>query len=172
MVPVMAAFTVRTAAPDDIEATVRLGRQAARELGEDEWRKVLEEDQRHPARLLLVADVAGDVVGYGRVRLFEHPPAAPADIAPEGYYLTGVFVHADHRRTGIGRALTEARLAWIAERADEAWFFANALNVASIELHRRLGFEEVTRNFSFPRLVFDGGDGILFRLRLNALRAT
>jgi ribosomal protein S18 acetylase RimI-like enzyme len=169
----MVAFTLRTAAPDDIESTVRLACEAAPELGEDEWREALGVDQRHhPTRLLLVADVAGNVVGYGRVRLFEHPPAAPADIAPEGYYLTGVFVHADHRRTGIGRALTEARLTWIAERADEAWFFANALNVASIELHRRLGFEEVTRHFSFPRLVFDGGEGILFRLRLNTLHAT
>jgi hypothetical protein len=35
--------------------------------------------------------------------------------------------------------------------------------MASVELHRRLGFEEVTRDFSFPGLTFEGGKGILFR---------
>jgi hypothetical protein len=33
---------------------------------------------------------------------------------------------------------------------------ANARNVASIELHRQLGFEEDTRRFPFPRLAFEG----------------
>jgi L-amino acid N-acyltransferase YncA len=56
------------------------------------------------------------------------------------------------------------RLDWIRRRAAEAWFFANARNTASIALHRELGFEEVSRRFSFPGLTFDGGDGILFRL--------
>jgi ribosomal protein S18 acetylase RimI-like enzyme len=169
--PVMAAFTVRTGMPDDIEPTLLLACQADPEFAEDHWRAALEEDQRHPARLLLVAVVAGEVVGYGRASRFEHSPGAPADIAPEGYYLTGVFVHVGQRRTGIGLALTEERLAWIAERADEAWYFANARNVASIELHRRLGFEEVTRRFSVPRLAFEGGEGILFRSRLQRFHA-
>jgi hypothetical protein len=63
--------------------------------------------------------------------------------------------------------LTDKRLRWIGERAREAWFFANARNQASIDLHRRFGFEEVSRSFSFPGLAFDGGEGILFRVRLN-----
>jgi ribosomal protein S18 acetylase RimI-like enzyme len=167
----MATFIVRPGVPDDVEPTLLLARQASPELEEAHWREALEEDQRHPARLLLVAVVADEIVGYGRARRFEHSRGAPADIAPEGYYLTGVFVRIDQRRTGIGLALTEERLAWIAERADEAWYFANARNVASIELHRRLGFEEVTRQFSFPRLAFDGGEGILFRSRLQRFGA-
>ncbi len=43
----------------------------------------------------------------------------------------------------------------------------NARNTASIELHERFGFEEITRRFSFPGLTFKGGEGILFRLRLH-----
>ena len=98
--------------------------------------------------------------------MFRPGPDAPADTGPLGYYLTGVFVAPDRRHGGIGTALTQARLDWIGERADAAWFFANARNAASIELHRRFGFEEVSRRFSFPGLTFDGGEGILFRARL------
>jgi aminoglycoside 6'-N-acetyltransferase I len=106
-------------------------------------------------------------MGYGRVRLFEPKGEASADTAPRGYYLIGVFVAPDQRRSGIGAALTQARIDWISERAADAWFFTNARNTASIELHRRFGFEEVSRRFSFPGLTFDGGEGILFRLRLD-----
>jgi GNAT superfamily N-acetyltransferase len=104
------------------------------------------------------------VVGYGRASLLEG-----LDRAPEGYYLAGVFVRPDARRASIGGALTEARLRWIAERANEAWSFANARNVASLALHRRFGFEEVTRDFAVPGVTFGGGEGILFRLRLAGL---
>ncbi len=126
------------------------------------WREV--EDPEHQ---LLVAEIGDAIAGYGRAGLFEPGPEAPADTAPRGYYLTGVFVHPERRRGGIGAALTRARLEWIGERAEDAWFFANARNGASIELHRRFGFEEVTRRFSFPGATFAGGEGILFRLRLT-----
>jgi RimJ/RimL family protein N-acetyltransferase len=90
------------------------------------------------------------IIGYARARLFEPEAQVPDDIAPPGYYLMGVFVVPNERRTGIGAALTQARLDWIANRAPTAWFFVNARNAASIALHERLGFEEVTRRFSFP----------------------
>jgi ribosomal protein S18 acetylase RimI-like enzyme len=113
------------------------------------------------------AELDGSIVGYGRARLFEPEPQGPADTAPSGYYLTGLFVISNERRTGIGAALTQARLDWISDCATDAWFFANARNKASIALHERFGFEEITRHFSFPGLTFDGGEGILFRLRLD-----
>jgi hypothetical protein len=53
-----------------------------------------------------------------------------------------------------------------AERIDVR-FATDAHNRASVELHRRAGFEEVTRRFSFPNAAFDGGYGILFRLRIR-----
>jgi ribosomal protein S18 acetylase RimI-like enzyme len=162
-----AAFSIRTATSLDIEPSAALASQAASERGVDSWRDVLSEDREHPHRLLLVAAIADEVVAYGRACLFHQPPDPPADTAPEGYYLTGVFVHPGWRRAGIGAALTEGRLRWIAERADEAWFFANARNIASIELHRLFGFVEITRQFSFLSVTFEGGAGILFRSRLD-----
>jgi GNAT superfamily N-acetyltransferase len=63
----------------------------------------------------------------------------------------GWIVHPEYRRRGIAAALTEARLDWISDQADKAWYFANARNAASIALHASFAFEEVTRSFSYPR---------------------
>ena len=122
--------------------------------------------RRHSDRLLVVAERADEVIGYGRVLAFVPEHDAPPDIAPPGYYLMGLAVHPDHRRKGVATALTHARIDWISERANEAWYFANARNVASIALHASFGFDEVTRSFFYPRVDFDRGEGILFRLGL------
>jgi ribosomal protein S18 acetylase RimI-like enzyme len=157
---------VRAAGRADLDRCVALARLAAPERSARDWRAALLRDVEHPEHHLVVAEAGGAIAGYGRARLFEPGPDAPADTAPRGYYLTGVFVEPELRRKGLGAALTGARLDWIGGRAADAWFFANARNGASIELHRRFGFEEVTRRFSFPGLAFAGGEGILFRLRL------
>ena len=129
------------------------------------WRTSLLEDVESPDRLLVVAECADDVIGYGRVMRFVPEPEAPSDIAPAGYYLMGMVVHPDHRRRGVGAALIQARIDWSARRADALWYFANARNAASIALHEPFGFAEVTRSFFYPRVDFDRGDGVLFRLR-------
>jgi len=163
---------VRAARSSDLEVCVELALIATGEptTRADAWRAGLTADIDEPDRLLLVAEIGTEVVGYGRVRTFEPGPDAPLETAPAGFYLVGPFVRGDRRRLGGGLGLTSARMRWIAERADEAWFFSNARNAASIALHRRLGFEEVTRRFSFPCVTFAGGDGILFRAHLADLR--
>jgi ribosomal protein S18 acetylase RimI-like enzyme len=122
-------------------------------------------DLESPDRLLVVAERAEQVIGYGRVLRFVPEPDAPDDIASSGYYLMGLVVDPDHRRRGVAAALTEARLEWISKHADGAWYFANARNAASIALHAPFGFEEVTRSFCYPRVDFDRGEGVLFRVR-------
>jgi ribosomal protein S18 acetylase RimI-like enzyme len=160
------ADAIREGVDADIERCVALAVLAAPERSSSEWRESLGRDVDSLEHLLVVGETAGAIVGYGRARLFEPAPDSPADTAPCGYYLTGVFVVPGERGAGLGTALTRARLDWIGELANEAWYFANARNTASIELHRRLGFEEISRRFSFPGLTFDGGEGILFRARL------
>lgn len=119
-------------------------------------------------RCLVVSVKEEAVVGYGRAWWFEPDPDQPANGAPRGYYLLGLVVHPDHRREGIGGALTAARIAWVRERgADHVWYFTNAKNEASQDLHRRFGFREVTRDFVFPGVSFDGGVGILARSDLS-----
>ncbi|HEU0194534.1 MAG TPA: GNAT family N-acetyltransferase [Gaiellales bacterium] len=124
----------------------------------------LEEDLRATDRLLLVAERGGTIIGYGRAALWRVDP----DDGRGGYYLVGVGVRPDHHRQGIALALTEARMRWIAGRADEAWYFTNARNAASIALHGRFGFQEMARAPSFRGVPFSGGEGILYRAWLRA----
>lgn len=115
---------------------------------------------------LLVAIADSQVVGFGQVMAFSAGPSAPADIAPDGYYLIALFVAPSWRRRGIGEQLTRARMAWAAPRTDTIWYFANAANGATLDLHRRLGFVEVSRRFTFPGVSFNGGTGVLLRAAL------
>jgi ribosomal protein S18 acetylase RimI-like enzyme len=130
------------------------------------WTKFLDDIEQHD-RLLVVAECVGAVIGCGRGERLEPKVDAPPDIAPPGYYLMGLVVHPAHRRRGVGAALTQARLDRMSTQADEAWYFANARNAASIALHAAFAFEEVTRSFFVPRVDFDRGEGILFRRRFR-----
>lgn len=127
-------------------------------------------DLRDPDRLMLVAEVGGELAGFARAGRWEPPRDSPEDTAPAGWYLFGVVVRDRWRRRGIGLELTRRRLAWIGARAGDAYYFANARNVASIDLHGQLGFVEVTRDFTFPGASFEGGVGILFRVNIRASR--
>jgi ribosomal protein S18 acetylase RimI-like enzyme len=158
---VAGTLVVRAAGPADVTACATL--QASHSGGgiaetEDRLRAEL----ARAGRWLLVATVDDVVVGYGRVS--EHRPArvGPHD-APGGYYLGGLVTDHRHRRSGIGLALTRARMSRVFAMADEVWYFTNAHNTASIAMHARLGFTEVTRYFHFPGVTFAGGQGILFR---------
>ena len=133
-----------------------------------QWVERLSVDLDDPQRCLFVA--AGDrtIVGYGRGCRFTPAADAPANVAPSGYYLTGVVVDPAHRREGIGAKLIEARCQWAGRRGGrEIWFFTNAANTASLLLHQNFGFEEVTRDFVFPGVQFAGGEGILCRAGLR-----
>jgi GNAT superfamily N-acetyltransferase len=116
-----------------------------------------------PRSLLWAALVRERVVGHARASWFTPPADAPPDVAPEGWYLGGVVVDPAFRGRGIGTELTRRRLDWIAERAPCAYYFANARNRVSLEMHAKLGFVEVTRAFSYPGVTFTGGVGVLSR---------
>ncbi len=116
---------------------------------------------------LLVAELGEKIAGVGRVSYFEPPHDAPENAAPGGYYLLGVNVDPRYRRRGIGKALTEARLDFIARHAPVAWFFTDAENEASIRLHQALGFRRNTSDFWFPTAKFSSSGGLLFSLALR-----
>jgi ribosomal protein S18 acetylase RimI-like enzyme len=185
-------ITIRPAAAADLPAVTAL---AALHSGSrrPSWRTTLHDDLSTAGRCVLVAaddghaddarpgdghaadDRAGDsrlsdgqIVGYGRVRHFERDPQAAPDVAPAGYYLSGIVVHPDWRHQRIGERLTQARMAWASAFAPEVWYFTNAANKASLRLHHRLGFREVTRDFSFPGVTFAGGTGVLCRASIGA----
>jgi ribosomal protein S18 acetylase RimI-like enzyme len=118
-------------------------------------------------RLLLVGLVEGEVAGYGLAGHFDPPADSPANHAPAGWYLQGLVVRVARRRLGLGAELTRRRLQWLSGRAEHAYYFANSANEASIALHARLGFEELSRDFWYPDVSFTGGDGVLFAIDLR-----
>jgi len=161
---------VRRALPRDVEALVEL--TIARSGGTHEDLKASydrettgrfsEEENR-----LWVAQYAADTIAFGRCRWIDSPPEAPPKHIPEGWYLGGVIVTESLRRRGVARQLTAARLLDLSQNAGEVFYFVNARNRPSIDLHSEFGFVEVTRDFEFPRVSFTGGEGILFRLDLE-----
>ena len=114
--------------------------------------------------LVMLAEVNGEAIGFGKASYFTPPAGSAPNVAPEGWYLSGVVVTPRYRRRGVGARLTAARLEWIARVAGDApvHYFANLRNRVSIELHARHGFEELTRDFSHPHARFEGGAGALF----------
>ena len=155
-------IAVRAALPADLSDCVALA-AAERSEDPDAARKRFEADLAGPDRRLFVATLDGAFAGYGRVAHLD--PSAPP-----GYYVLGLLVPPAFRRRGVGLALTRTRMRWVFERAAEVWGFANARNRASLDLHARLGFTEVTRDFAVPGVAFEGGVGVLFRALRPAAR--
>ena len=100
------------------------------------------------------------VVAFARLRMVDI-----ADGPPTGYYLAGLIVDPGHRGRGLGSELIRARIdfGWSAG-ARALYYFANARNTTSIDLHAKFGFREIRRPFQFPGVAFEGGIGVLFRL--------
>lgn len=136
-----------------------------------EWAAHLDGQIARPDRHVVVAVADGDLVGYGRTARFDPSAFDPADFdvegpwtAPEGWYLSGVFVLPPWRRRGIARALAAARLEWLSGRTDEAYSYTDVGNLASLALHVSLGFVEVTREFTYPG---QRGRNVLLRVDLR-----
>lgn len=150
---------VRPAVEADLDACARLA--AERNGGAvDTWRSRLAVDLADPEKLLVVAECDGVLAGHAGAGWLSFDPALARNIK-DGWYLTGVLVDADLRRRGVGTRLVQARLDWLSSRADRVWYFAAAQNEASLQLHRRFGFSEVTRSFEVPGVSFTGGVGVL-----------
>lgn len=144
----------------DIEGCARLA--ATREgTVPDPWRDHFRRALHTLGQLVLVARLGGRVIGYGKAA-YVGPSELGGYGAADGWYLTGVVVDPTVRRRGVGRQLTRARLDALRERRiEQVWYFANARNRVLLESHRRLGFREITRNFSIPGVTFEGGEGVL-----------
>lgn len=125
------------------------------------WSNLFHRLLEDPSQMVLVARLEQQVVGYGKAS-FLKPLQQGGWGAPEGWYLTGLVVDPKLRRRGVGRQLTQGRLESLAARGiHHVWYFANARNTVTLQLHRHLGFREVTRNFSIPGVTFWGGVGVL-----------
>jgi len=168
--PLGLRLTVRAAGASDADA---IGRISADREGRDRHkvisavRRSLEDKSMGEGSLILVAEVDGRVVGFGKARYLSSSSSSGADALPGGWYLTGLVVDPRFRRRGIGTRLTSERLRWIAERSRRVYYFANARNRVSMALHDAHGFVEIARAPQFGEVTFVGGEGVLFAADLE-----
>jgi aminoglycoside 6'-N-acetyltransferase I len=155
---------IRLATHADIDGCLILLSQIA---GTDGWRHTLTRTvDDGTQRALFVAEIAGEIAGYGRA-VHVDDTGSEGKAAPTGWYLLGLVVGLHWRRRGYGEALTRVRLQWISERADTCWCFVHADNPASIDLHRKLGFVAAARDRSLPGMPNADHRQILFRRDLS-----
>lgn len=115
--------------------------------GPERW----ERDLRHTSTMLLGAWEAERLVGV-----------ATGVIAVDDADVHVVVVHPDHRRRGIGRALTIALCrAFVAVGAERVLLEVRAANTAAHELYAAIGFTEVARRGSYYG---DGDDALVLAL--------
>lgn len=167
--PTPGNLRLREATPADVAACVAIIMSVNGDGGDETgWRTMFDRTVAADDQALFVADIDGAIAGYARIVAHVVADDAPADAAPAGYYLMGLAIDTAWRRRGLAEALTSARLRWAWSRTDRVFYFASAANPASLDLHGRLGFEELTRAFSFPGIDFAGGVGVLSVLHRGA----
>ncbi len=139
------AYTVRAAEDGDLQAimdiyndavlnsTATFDTEPATLAESDQWLR----DRSHPYAVL-IAEGGGEVVGWAALKPFASKPA---------YRFTAentVYVRADMRRKGVGKALLGRLLEVAAENGFRTVIARIAApNPASIRLHRRFGFRRV-----------------------------
>lgn len=163
-------FKVRPAELGDTDAVGRIS--AEREGGTprehaEGCRRELEYARTQGKAMVFVAELDGQVVGFGRVLYREEEATMSGGGLPEGWYLAGVVIDPRFRRRGVGTGLTAVRMRWIAERGSAVYYFANARNRVSIALHEGFGFVEIARGPAFGSVNFVGGEGVLFKAELG-----
>jgi ribosomal protein S18 acetylase RimI-like enzyme len=133
---------IRRAVGEDIQSCAQLIAEQESE-GVETWRQRFEANLQDVDRQFFVALHGESVIGYGHTVHYLRPEDAGPDASPSGYFLSGLLVAPNFRRDGVGTGLTVARLDALREETDEVFYVANPENIATIELHKRLGFVEL-----------------------------
>ena len=113
-------------------------------------RSLLEEEETR----LLVAEEAGQLVGYVALRLSQ-APNTPVHVPRRWVIIDAVVVREAFRRRGIGEALMEHAHAWAVEQdIGEVELEVAEFNAAAIALYQKLGYTTVSRRMT--RALADG----------------
>jgi aminoglycoside 6'-N-acetyltransferase I len=138
---------VRAVTPSDAPAWLRLRRALWPHHAESEHAaeitEFLEGRAREPLAVLVVADGADRLIGFGELSIRAYAEGCHTDRVA---YLEGWYVVPDARNRGVGRALIAAAEEWgRAQGCVEFASDAELTNDASAAAHKALGFTEVGR---------------------------
>ena len=113
---------------------------ALRPDAEAEIRRLVGAQLRDPDSALYVAEQAGAIVGFCGVRVDQAPPVHEEILRSE---VTDLFVAADARRRGLGRALLRAGLDWArSQGTDRVEVRVSPRNAEGQAFWRSSGFAE------------------------------
>ena len=101
----------------------------------------LEDEIKDPLAEFLIAEAAGEALGYAKITLGKAPACVTS---PDPIELERIYVHQSAIGTGVGSALMSACLEAIATRGGRsAWLGVWERNERAIRFYRKWGFEIV-----------------------------
>lgn len=152
------AVTIRPALAEDLEGIHRVERASF----PDPWSMqtfvdVLVRESEGSAQLLVACE-GGAVVGF-----------VVAERADPEVHIANVAIDPARRRSGIGRSLMDAVLAWACDEGlEEAWLEVRQSNTAARNLYRALGFSAVSTRRGYYRWPTE--DAVVMVLHLRSVQ--
>lgn len=104
---------------------------------EDEWRKELETLDEEGGILLFVEDENSVVIGFAGAHVHKNPRLA------HNAFLSNLYVRSEFRNQGLGKRLTEERIAVLKRKYPEVKNLHCEIvttQIASVEIHKKMGF--------------------------------
>jgi N-acetylglutamate synthase-like GNAT family acetyltransferase len=146
MAATLDSLRVRAAEAHDVPALVRLFAQLGYQTDEAVVGEQLRVFARSSARTLVAEAQGGRIVGAATMAI--HPRLHSARPAAQ---LTALITDSEARRSGVGRALTEAAAAHAREAGCERLYVrTNRRRAESPPFYRSLGFLETHLTFDLP----------------------
>ncbi len=161
---VQTTFRLRRFHPPDLEKVTHINQVC---LPENYSRYFfLDLHERFP-ETFIVAEVAGEVVGYTMCRIETgFPDFGLFGITKRGHVIS-IAVLPEHQRKGMGQALLKEVLSKMRiSKAKECYLEVRVTNVHAINLYKKLGFET---SRVLPGYYADGEDAAVMRKKLASL---
>lgn len=134
----MDTITIRNAALTDAERIAELANELGYPTVPGQMRERLRRLLRTDGHVVMVAEEAGEVLGWMHVRL--RPQLTSSDLAE----VDGLIVASQHRGRGIGERLLRAAEAWSAERGcRQLMICSNATREDAANFYARVGYRHL-----------------------------
>ena len=122
------------------------GLEAYQSWTDEQWKKDLEKSQTLPYELIFT-EVDGNI--FGMAEMYYYPDTS----LKHDVFLMSLYIQKKYRGKGIGRKLTEERIKIAKENSEIKNIICEIFSsqTASLELHKKMGFEVVgnIKNFVF-----------------------